>query len=123
MDNEQTDNKPSWKNRRRVIFSSLLFCGFCITYVMIFGTDTRVNESIILGSFALVASIIGSYVFGAVWSDNTERKHAIGSRNNNTYIGGRHTTTIAPSSDRRQKAKERLERMRARKKGIDNPDG
>ncbi len=61
--------RPSWKNRRKIIFASLLFCAFCIMFIMFQGNDTRVNESIVLGSFMLAGSVIGTYVFGATWQD------------------------------------------------------
>ena len=61
--------QPAWKNRKRVIFWSLYFCAFCIMYIMIFGDDTRINETIVLGCFGLAMSVIGVYVAGASWSD------------------------------------------------------
>lgn len=61
--------KPSWKNRRRVIFLSLIFCAFCVSYIMFQGNDTRINETIVLGCFGLAGSIIGVYVAGSSWED------------------------------------------------------
>ena len=61
--------RPSWKNRRIIIIGSLLFCAFCVAYIMFQGNDTRVNETIALGCFYLAGAIIGSYVFGAAWQD------------------------------------------------------
>lgn len=61
--------RPSWKNRRKVVFATLLFCAFCIMFIMFQGNDTQVNQTIILGSFALAGSVIGAYVFGAAWTD------------------------------------------------------
>lgn len=60
---------PSWRYRRRIIFSTLSFCAACILYIMITGADTRVNETIVLGCFALAGSVIGVYVGGATWED------------------------------------------------------
>lgn len=61
--------KPKWENRRKVIFLTLIFCAFCILYVMFKGDDTRVNETIITFSYLLAGTTIGSYVFGVVWQD------------------------------------------------------
>lgn len=61
--------RPKWENRRRVIFLTLLFCAGCIIYVMVQGNDTRVNETIVMMSFITMISVIGSYVFGAAWDD------------------------------------------------------
>lgn len=70
-----SDFEPSWKNRRRTIFASLIFCAFCVAYVMIWGeTDSRVHETIVWGAFLTAAGIIGSYVFGAAWENNHLQK-------------------------------------------------
>ena len=61
--------RPSWKNRKKVIFSTLIFCAFCIGFIMFGGADTRVNETIVLGCFAMATSVIGFYVAGASWTD------------------------------------------------------
>lgn len=61
--------RPIWKNRRRVIFLSLLFCASMVTYLVIAGEDTSLNETVVTGSFLLAAGVIGSYVFGSTWDD------------------------------------------------------
>lgn len=64
--------KPVWKNRRLVIFLSLLFSAAVIVYVMVWGEDTRVNETIIQFAFIFGGAIIGAYVFNATWEDVTK---------------------------------------------------
>ena len=66
-DREDGEFKPSWKNRRRVIFGALFFCAGVVLYVLWEGTDSRVNETAITMSFFLAGSIIGSYVFSSTW--------------------------------------------------------
>lgn len=61
--------KPSWKVRRRIILSTLVFCAFAVLYIMFQGNDTRINETIVLGCFGLAGSVIGFYVAGASWED------------------------------------------------------
>lgn len=61
--------KDQWEYRRRIVITTLLFCAFCICYIMFDGADTRVNENIILGCFTLAGSVIGFYVGGATWND------------------------------------------------------
>ena len=61
--------KPIWKNRRRVIFGSLIFCAGMVAYLAAMGDDSRLNETIVMGSFILAGLVIGSYVFGAAWDD------------------------------------------------------
>lgn len=61
--------KPSWKIRRRIIVSTLLFCAFCVLWVLIKGGDNGAHEVIVMCSFGLAFAVIGSYVFGAAWDD------------------------------------------------------
>jgi len=66
-----------WQFRRTVIVMSLIFCATIITFLLLYGEDTRLNETIAMGAFGLSISIIGSAVFGAVWDD----KNNLGKRN------------------------------------------
>ena len=78
MDNLQQDRnsgKPPWALRRLIIMITLIFCATCVTYIVLYGDDTRVNETIIVSCFALAGATIGSYVFGAVWDDRNKQKH------------------------------------------------
>lgn len=61
--------RPSWAMRRRLINITLLFCAFCVLWIMIRGDARSVNEMIVMCSFGLAASTLGAYVFGAVWDD------------------------------------------------------
>ncbi len=59
----------AWTHRRRIIYGTLVFCAFCIIYLLFHGSDTRLNETIVNSAFLLAGGVIGSYVFGAVWDD------------------------------------------------------
>ena len=66
------EEKPSWKNRRRVIFWSLIFC--VATWVWILGSSMwgveiadKIAETALTMSAFLAGSVIGGYVFGATW--------------------------------------------------------
>lgn len=61
--------RGTWKNRRRVIFSTLLYCAGMVGYLAIRGEDTSLNGDIASGLIILAGTVIGSYVFGAVWDD------------------------------------------------------
>ena len=66
--------KPSWKIRRRIVIATLLFCAFCVTWIMIGGDERSVLEVIVMCAFGLAGSTIGAYVFGAVWDDRNVMK-------------------------------------------------
>ena len=63
-----------WRLRRLIIFATLGVCFAGIAYLTLKGADTRLNETLALGYFALAGSTIGSYVFGAVWHDTSLMK-------------------------------------------------
>lgn len=67
MESEQ--KKPSWKYRRLVVFSTLIFCAGLIIYMAGWGEDTRLNETIVYGAFGMGMTVILTYVFGAVVED------------------------------------------------------
>lgn len=73
MENDRNEGKAPWRLRRRIILSTLVFCAMCIAYIMVWGEhDSRVHETIIIGSFGTGTAVIGSYVFGAIWDDKNK---------------------------------------------------
>lgn len=62
-------NKPSWRMRRRIIVATLIFCAGEVIYLTGWGDDTDLASTIANGVLILAGSVIGSYVFGAVWDD------------------------------------------------------
>lgn len=66
--------KPSWKIRRRIVIATLIFCAFCVLWIMIRGDERSVLEVIVMCSFGLAGSTIGAYVFGSVWDDKNVMK-------------------------------------------------
>jgi len=71
---DNPDQGKRWQFRRTVIVMSLVFCATIITFMTLYGEDTRLNETIAMGTFGLAISIIGSAVFGAVWDDKNSNK-------------------------------------------------
>jgi hypothetical protein len=55
--------------RRRIIIIVLVWCGAMVTYLAILGRPIQLSETAVNGLLLLMASVIGSYVFGAVWDD------------------------------------------------------
>lgn len=68
-DETKVGTRPSWKIRRRVIAASLAYCAGMVGYLAIFAETTTLREQVATGLILLAGSIIGSYVFGAVWDD------------------------------------------------------
>lgn len=66
--------KAGWKVRRSIIITTLIFCALVIGKLTLFGPATSLSETLALGAFGLSGSVIGAYVFGAVWDDQNERK-------------------------------------------------
>lgn len=58
-----------WRYRRTLVFATLAVCALGVSYLTLWGTDSRLNETLALGYFGLWGATLGSYVFGAVWHD------------------------------------------------------
>lgn len=63
-----------WHIRRAVVIGTVLWCPILVTYLSIWGEDRRTVDTTISGCLLLMASVIGSYVFGAVWDDRNRDK-------------------------------------------------
>lgn len=72
--------KPSWRVRRRIIITTLLFCAGETIYLTGWGADTNLHSTIANGVLILAGSVIGAYVFGAAWDDRNMLSIRRGSR-------------------------------------------
>jgi hypothetical protein len=61
--------RSSWTIRRRIVVITLVWCGAMVTYLSVWGRPVSLSETAVNGCLLLMASVIGSYVFGAVWDD------------------------------------------------------
>lgn len=75
---------PDWKIRRRVVNATLIFCALVIMYLLVYGSDTNLNNTIANGILFLAGSVVGCYVFGETWSD----RNIINSKNKYDSSGG-----------------------------------
>jgi hypothetical protein len=64
--------RASWTIRRRIVVITLGWCGTMVTYLAIWGRPISLSETAVNGCLLLMASVIGSYVFGAVWDDKNQ---------------------------------------------------
>jgi len=70
--------RPSWRNRNRVIYATLIFCAVIVGYIVFNGSDTRLYETTVLAAFGLAGSVVGFYIAGATWQDvNVEKIKAV----------------------------------------------
>ena len=71
---DRNDGKPPWRVRRRFMLAVAALCGWTIVYCVAFVSDPRqVHETAVMMSFLTLASMVGSYVFGAVWEDISKK--------------------------------------------------
>lgn len=71
------NNPASWAIRRRIIIITLAWAGVLVTYLSVWGRSIQLSETSVSGLLLLMASVIGSYVFGATWDYNSQRKAQI----------------------------------------------
>ncbi|MBX3502786.1 MAG: hypothetical protein KF889_25355 [Alphaproteobacteria bacterium] len=60
-------NPTGWKWRRSAVFGTLVFCAGLIAYVVIDKHDTELGRLTVMTLGGILASTVGSYVFGAAW--------------------------------------------------------
>lgn len=66
---ERDHSTSPWKIRRKIIIFTLMFCAFCVSYIMFQAVELAIFHTIVTGCFTLAGSIIGAYVFGATYQD------------------------------------------------------
>jgi uncharacterized membrane protein len=60
---------PSWKLRRRAVFASMLFGAAIVAYVAWQWDDLRIAETLALGGFGLIGTVVAAYIGGAAYED------------------------------------------------------
>lgn len=61
--------QPPWRLRRRAIFGSMMFGGAILVYVMVRWDSTSLAETLALGAFGLIGTVVAAYVGGAAYED------------------------------------------------------
>lgn len=61
--------QPSWRLRRRAVFGSMVFAAAILVYVMVRWDSTSLAETLALGSFGLIGTVVAAYVGGAAYED------------------------------------------------------
>lgn len=63
-----------WAVRRRIIIVSLIWIAGVVTYLAVWGRPIALSDTIAMNLIILFGGIIGSYVFGAIWDKNSQRR-------------------------------------------------
>lgn len=63
------DPNPSWKLRRRAVFSSLVFGMGIVIYTALRWDSTSLAETLALGGFGLIGAVVAAYIGGAAYED------------------------------------------------------
>ena len=63
------NNKPPWNKRRQMMWAAFAFFVLVILWCLWQDSDTEVAQNAVTMAFTGIISVVGSYVFGAVWDD------------------------------------------------------
>jgi hypothetical protein len=66
-----------WMVRKNTALAIIIWAASMITYLAIWGQSDSLREAIATSLALLLASTIGSYIFGAVWDDQSSRRAEI----------------------------------------------
>jgi len=70
-----TEDKPSWKYRRRVVFLTLAAAIIGVTYITLLNdSESELHQDIAAGLINVIGAIIAIYVGGAVGDDFLQKK-------------------------------------------------
>lgn len=67
-------NTDTWRQRRRFMLATVLFCAGIIVYSLMQGSDLRIFETALTMSFTTIITVLASYVFGAAYEDTQNAK-------------------------------------------------
>lgn len=68
--------RENWILRRRTIYGALIYIGAHMSFILIRGADTALNQQAFIALCGAGTAIIGSWVFGAAWDDDSKRRHS-----------------------------------------------
>jgi hypothetical protein len=70
MTQSRNAGKKAWNFRRKLVVATLCFCAGVVTKITIWGHESAsIGEALVTMAFGLSGTVIGSYIFGAVWDD------------------------------------------------------
>lgn len=60
---------PPWTMRRKAIFGSMIFGALTIVYCAVRWDDTSLAQTLVLGGYGLIGTVVAAYVGGAAYQD------------------------------------------------------
>jgi hypothetical protein len=78
--------EDNWKNRRRVLFATLIWMGVAMTAILVRGIDNALYDQAFIALSGSGVTLLTAYIFGAVWDDNNRRNnYGSSSYDDNSY--------------------------------------
>jgi hypothetical protein len=63
------DPNPSWKMRRRAVFTSMVFGMGIVIYTAIRWESTSLSDTLAIGGFGIIGAVVAAYIGGAAYED------------------------------------------------------
>ena len=63
-----------WRDRKRVIVATLVFCALCVLYILIGGKDLAIFQTIVMASFSLAGSTVAFFIGAQTYHDVSTRR-------------------------------------------------
>ena len=63
------DPNPSWKMRRRAVFTSMVFGMGIVIYTAIRWESTSLADTLAIGGFGIIGAVVAAYIGGAAYED------------------------------------------------------
>lgn len=64
----------NWKQRRRIIKLTLLYCAAHLSYLTFFGKDTVLEQQLVYAFTGIAGAVLTGYLGFAVWDDHNKMK-------------------------------------------------
>ena len=63
------DPNPSWKMRRRAVFTSMVFGMGIVIYTAIRWESPSLADTLAIGGFGIIGAVVAAYIGGAAYED------------------------------------------------------
>lgn len=67
--------ETSWRYRRLVVFATLVWAGWMLAWIALYGADTMLVRVVAETVGWIIMTVIGLYIGGATWDDLNRMRH------------------------------------------------